>query len=341
MWSAESAEASLTCAEAASFGVAQSARIADPCGMSASGPGAFGRPLTRRETLIGLAASAASAGARAEPASRLAKALPDGSVIPALGMGTWLTFDVGASTAARESRQKVLSAFFDAGGQAIDSSPMYGSSQEVVGACLGNLPDAPVFAADKVWTRGREAGAAQIETSRRRWGVVRFDLLQVHNLVDWETQLETLFAMKAAGRLRFVGVTSYAGISYEAIAAIMGARPIDFVQITYNIIDRAAETRILPLAAEKGIAVIANRPFREGALVDRFARERLPALAAEIGAASWPQYLLKFIVAHPAVTLAIPATRRVDHMRENMGALEGPVPDAAQRREMIKAVAAL
>lgn len=298
---------------------------------------------TRRDMMLGLAAGAgASARGFAAPASTsLMKPLPDGSRIPAVGMGTWLTFDVGGAPAARAARQEVLQVFFELGGQAIDSSPMYGSSQEVVGGCLRNLPGAPAFAADKVWTTGRAEGKSQIETSRRRWGVAAFDLLQVHNLVDWETQLDTLFEMKAAGRLRFVGVTSYAGIRYDAIAEIIRTRPIDFVQVTYNGLDREAESRILPLAHEKGVGVIANRPFREGALIDRFAGRKLPAAAAEIGATTWAQFLLKFVISHPAITLAIPATRRVDHMQENMGALAGPQPDAALRREMAAALSAL
>lgn len=228
------------------------------------------------------------------------------------------------------------------GGAVIDSSPMYGSSQSVIGAALDRLgkPDA-LFTADKVWINGGENGPTQIEQSRARWGVDTFDLLQIHNLVSWRAHLETLFAMKAEGRLRYVGVTSYAGIRYNDIARIMEDHPLDFIQITYNIADREAEQRLLPLAWEKGIAVIANRPFREGRLIDNVMRRPLPNMAAEIGAENWAQFLLKFIISHPAITVAIPATRRIDHMQENMGALTGPMPDANFRRRMINAFEAL
>lgn len=295
--------------------------------------------LSRRDAMCGIAAAGAAASFGAAKRDILDKPLADGSRIPAIGMGTWLTFDVGEDAHAQRARRAVLQTFFGMGGRVVDSSPMYGSSQAVVGASLQNIPGAPVFAADKVWTRGRAAGRAQIEASRQLWGVARFDLLQVHNLVDWEVQIETLLQMKAEGRVRYVGVTSYAGLRYDEIAAIMESRPLDFVQITYNIFDREAEARILPVAGEKGVAVIANRPFREGALIDHFAGKPLPGVAGEIGAANWPQFLLKFIISHPAVTVAIPATRRVDHMRENMAALTGPVPDETLRVRMAAAAA--
>ncbi len=260
-------------------------------------------------------------------------------MIPAIGMGSWLTFDVGADAAARAQRTEVLRAFFQNGGAVIDSSPMYGSSQDVIGDALRRLGRPPaLFSADNVWTPGGESGPAQVERSRARWGVDRFDLLEVHNLVDWRRHLETLLAMKTEGRLRYVGVTSYAGLRYDEIEAIMKSRPLDFIQITYNIFDREAENRLLPLAAEKGIAVIANRPFREGALFSIIAGKTLPAIAASVGAASWAQFMLKFIISHPALTVAIPATRRVDHMTENMGALVGPLPDDRQRAEMIRSL---
>lgn len=257
-------------------------------------------------------------------------------------MGTWLTFDVGADPAARAARREVLRAFFGAGGRLIDSSPMYGTSQEVVGWCLEALGKRNgVFAADKVWTLQHDDGPAQIERSRVRWGVPRFDLLEVHNLVDWRRHLETLFDMKAAGRLSYVGVTTYAGLRHDEVEEIMRAHPLDFAQLTYNIADREAEARLLPLAEERGIAVIANRPFREGGLFPIVEGKKLPEFAAEIGAASWAQFMLKFAISHPAITCAIPATRRADHMRENMGALESAVPDMAMRTKMAAAFAAL
>ena len=257
-------------------------------------------------------------------------------------MGSWLTFDVGSDAQLRRERTQVLEAFFEMGGAVIDSSPMYGSSQAVIGHGLRALQErAPVFSADKIWIEGGDNGPPQIARSANRWGVDTFDLLQVHNLVSWRAHLETLFAMKAEGQLGYVGVTSYAGLRYDEIERIMAAHPVDFIQITYNLADREAETRLLPLAREKGVAVIANRPFREGRLINAVNRRPLPANAREIGAENWAQYLLKFIISHPAVTVAIPATRRVDHMRENMGALTGPLPDQAFRARMTEALEAL
>ena len=286
---------------------------------------------------MSLSTSLARAQSKPAPA-HLHKIIPStGDTIPAIGMGSWLTFDVGADPVARAQRTQVLRSFFELGGALIDSSPMYGSSQSVIGYALAQLSSRTPFAADKVWINGGENGPDQIMESAGRWGLDRFDLLQVHNLVSWRAHLETLFQMKADNRLRYVGVTSYAGLRYDDIERIMENHPLDFVQVTYNLADREAERRLLPLAFEKGIAVIANRPFREGALIDAMMRRPLPDHAPEIGAANWAQYLLKFIVSHPALTVAIPATRRVDHMRENMSALMGPLPDAAFRQRMIAA----
>ncbi len=183
-----------------------------------------------------------------------------------------------------------------------------------------------VFAADKVWTPGGEDAATQIPESQRRWGVPRFDLLQVHNLVDWRRHLGALLRIKAAGAIRYVGVTAYAGLRHEEVGRITMTEPIDFIQLTYNIVDRDAETRLLPMAQERGVAVIANRPFREGVLFAGLAVRPLPDLAASIGAASWAEFMLNFAISHPSIACAIPATRRVDHMTENMRALIGPQP---------------
>ncbi|MDH5539481.1 MAG: aldo/keto reductase, partial [Rhizobacter sp.] len=208
-------------------------------------------------------------------------------------------------------------------------------AQPVIGHGLARLGGkAPVFAADKVWVGAGGRGPGQIEASRRHWGVARFDLLQVHNLLAWEEHLPLLFEMKAAGRLRHVGITTSEGRRHRQIEAIMRSQPIDFVQISYNLLDREVEQRILPLAAERGIAVIANRPFREGALLRDLERHRLPPWAAEIGCDGWAQFVLKFIVSHPAVTCAIPATSQVAHVRQNMGAALGTMPDAAMRQRM-------
>lgn len=273
----------------------------------------------------------------------LSRAIPKtGERLPVIGMGTWITFNVGNDTALRAGRAKVLETFFERGGGMVDSSPMYGSSEAVIGHCLGRLADkGSLFSATKVWTPFKWLGVRQMEESERLWGTRRFDLMQVHNLLDWDAHLETLQAWKAEGRIRYTGVTTSHGSRHEEMAEIMTGQPIDFVQFTYNILDREAEDRLLPLAAERGLGVIVNRPFQGGALFDRFAQHPLPGWAAEIDCANWAQLFLKFAVSHPAVTCAIPATSRVDHMRENMGACYGRLPDAAMRARMIRHVESL
>jgi diketogulonate reductase-like aldo/keto reductase len=280
---------------------------------------------------------------RAEAAGMLTRPIPStGEPLPAVGLGSWATFNVGEDPELREECAAVMRAFFEAGGRLIDSSPMYGSSQPAIGYGLDKLGHpAGLFSAEKVWISDGEDGPAQIEQSRRYWGVPRFDLMQVHNLRAWEEHLPTLYAMKAAGELRYVGITTSDGRRHEAFEAVMRAEPLDFIQVTYNILDREADERILPLAAERGMAVLANRPFRRGALIEALGDEPLPPWAAEIGCASWPQFLLKFIVSHPAITCAIPATSRVDHLVENMAAGRGPMPDAGMRARMIDYVESL
>ena len=262
--------------------------------------------------------------------------------IPIVGLGTWITFNVGDDPLLRDECAAVIAAFFEAGGRMIDSSPMYGSSQPVIGYGLQKLgrPSA-LFSAEKVWTSSAASGPAQIEQSRRLWGVPKFDLVQVHNLLTWKPHLQTLFQMKAAGALRYVGITTSEGRRHDLLEQIMRSEPIDFVQFSYNVVDREAEARLLPLAAERGIAVIINRPFRQGELTDRLKREKLPAWASELGVSSWAQLMLKFVLAHPAVTVAIPATTRVDHVRENLSAAAGPMPDLAMRQRIAAHVKAL
>jgi diketogulonate reductase-like aldo/keto reductase len=304
-------------------------------------------PLTRRAVVRALAGAAIGAALR--PAHALAAAAPatkpipsSGERIPVIGLGTWITFNVGDDAELRDECAAVMRAFFQEGGRLIDSSPMYGSSQPVVGYGLRKLGrPAALFSADKVWTSSGSRGPAQIEESRVHWDIPRFDLLQVHNLLGWEEHLPTLFAMKAAGRLRYVGITTSEGRRHDDMERVMATSPLDFVQITYNVLDREVERRILPLARERDIAVIANRPFREGALIREVERHRLPPWAAEIGARNWAQFLLKFIVSHPAVTCAIPATSQVAHVLENIGAATGPMPDEAMRRRMAAHVAGL
>jgi diketogulonate reductase-like aldo/keto reductase len=297
--------------------------------------------LSRRRLLRFLAASGASVVIRPRiAASRQAPVLTKpihstGEEIPVVGLGSWITFNVGDDIVARDACTEVMRAFFGAGGRLIDSSPMYGSSQNVIGYGLGKLNAPPsLFSADKVWISPGARGPAQIEASRRHWGIARFDLLQVHNLLAWEEHLKTLLAMKAAGEVRHVGITTSEGRRHREVERIMRTQPLDFVQVTYNILDREVEGRILPLARERGIAVIVNRPFREGELLKRIERHPLPGWAAEVDCTTWAQVILKFIVSHPAVTCAIPATTRVDHVRENMAAARGRLPDEALRARM-------
>jgi len=265
---------------------------------------------------------------------------PSREALPLVGLGSWITFNVGDDPAARDACTEVVRAFFEAGGGLIASSPMYGSSQEVIGYALSKLGRPPqVFAADKVWISSGSRGLAQIEESRKHWGVPRFSLLEVHNVMSWEEHLPTLLAMKKAGQVGYVGVTTSEGRRHEEIERIMRTQPIDFVQVTYNAVDREVEERILPLARERSIGVVCNRPFRRGELIERVRRAPLPSFASEIDCASWPQVLLKFIVSHPAVNCAIPATSRVDHVKENMGASRGRLPDEALRQRIAEEVA--
>jgi diketogulonate reductase-like aldo/keto reductase len=292
--------------------------------------------MDRREWLRFLAASGAAAyAARAgaqEPAprARLERAIPSsGEKVPAIGLGTWLTFDVGADAGARAVRAEVLRRFFAAGGRLVDSSPMYESSEEVLGATMP--AQSPLFAASKVWTVGGLAGRRQVEQSRRLWRIARFDLLQVHNFLDWETHLPMLQAMKSEGRLRYVGVTTSHARRHDLAEHIMRTQKIDFVQFTCNVAQREVEHALLPIAADKGIAVIINRPFDGGELFGAKTAKPLPGWARELQCETWAEAFLKFVVSHPAVTCAIPATSKPQHLMQNMRALAGPLPDAKLR----------
>jgi diketogulonate reductase-like aldo/keto reductase len=293
--------------------------------------------MKRRTFLLHLASPSIAAVAMAQTtaaARPVSKAIPSsGEELPVVGLGSWITFNVGNDPPARANCAEVMRNFFEMGGRLIDSSPMYGSSQGVIGEGLRKLGmPRGLFSAEKVWTSS--AGAPQIETSRRLWQVPRFDLLQVHNLLAWQEQLPLLLSMKAAGQLRYVGITTSEGRRHREIEQVMRQHRIDFVQLTYNPLDREAEQRLLPLARERGIAVLANRPFREGALLRELQRQPLPAWAREIDCVSWAQLVLKFIVSHPAVTCAIPATSNVAHVRENMAAAGGRMPDEAMRQRI-------
>ncbi|MCU7915584.1 MAG: aldo/keto reductase [Candidatus Thiodiazotropha sp. (ex Gloverina cf. vestifex)] len=259
-----------------------------------------------------------------------------GELIPILGMGTWQTFDVADYPELVQRRSQVLKAFFELGGGMIDSSPMYGSSEQAVGACLERLNHhGSLFTATKVWIPMRWLGIQQMKQSMKLWGLKQFDLMQIHNMLDWETHLETLKAWKAEGKIRYIGITTSHGRRHEALEQALISEDFDFVQLTYNLLDREAEQRLLPLAADRGIAVIVNRPFRRGELFDLLEGKSLPAWAAEIDCANWAQFFLKFILSHPSVTCAIPATSRVDHMYENMRAGVGLLPDPSIRRRMV------
>ena len=253
-----------------------------------------------------------------------------------VGLGTWLTFDVGgADSPRRRARGDVLRAFLAAGGRVVDSSPMYGSSEEVIGAELARVPaPAAPFCATKVWTLGGLAGRRQMERSRELWKRPRLDLMQVHNLLDWETHWPTLKAWKADGRYRYIGMTTSHGRRHDDLEKILRSERLDFVQLTYNLNDRDVENVLLPLAHERGTAVIVNRPFDGGALFGAKTRKPLPGWAAEIGCASWAEAFLKWIAAHPAVTCAIPATSQLPHLQENIRAIAGPLPDRALRRRI-------
>jgi diketogulonate reductase-like aldo/keto reductase len=306
------------------------------------------RPDAARRRCLALAAAAPlglpSTMAFAAPGDELlTRRIPSsGEPLPVVGLGSWITFNVGSDRLALRGCTEVVRAFFADGGRLIDSSPMYGSSQPTIGHALAQIgrPSA-LFSAEKVWTADASGAPAQIEASRAHWGVPRFDLMQVHNLLAWQAHLPRLLAMKAEGRLRYVGVTTSHGRRHAELEQIMRTQPIDFVQLTYNLVDRDAEQRLLPLAQERGIAVIVNRPLRGGDLVERLRGRPLPSWAGDIGCLHWAQVALKFAVSHPAVTCAIPATSQPEHLHQNMAAARGRLPDAGLRRRMADAVARL
>jgi len=301
---------------------------------------------TRRDFLGALAAASLPAWAppaRAQARDAILRPIPaTGELLPAIGVGSWITFNVGAAAAARAPLAPVMQTFFDRGGAMIDSSPMYGTSEAVIGDLLARAQRRrKIFAATKVWTYGKAAGERQIEHSRELWGVPKFDLVHIHNMLDWETHVETLQAWKAAGRVRYIGITTSHGRRHADLETALTKAPFDFVQFTYSLYDRDAEKRLLPLAAERKIAVVVNRPFDGGAMFDTVKGKPLPAWAREIDCANWAQYFLKFVVAHPAVTVAIPATSKLEHMAENMGALYGRLPDTELRGRMARHYATL
>lgn len=299
--------------------------------------------LSRRDFLQWLAGLSGSLmlGNRAaafSPDKQHTRIIPSsGESIPLVGLGSWLTFGIDLDdVAALSQREQIMREFLKRGGGVLDSSPMYGTAEEVIGRCLNKIGHTRgLFAATKVWVQGLRQGIIQMEHSRVLWNIPRFDLLQVHNLLDWETHLPVLQEMKHKGQLRYVGVTTSHGRRHDELVQIMKTQDIDFVQFTYNMLDREAEQRLLPMAQDKGIAVIVNRPFQRGGLFDRVRNQALPPWAEEIDCTSWAQFFLQFVVSHPGVTCAIPATSRVDHLQENMSVAYGELPGTSMRKRMI------
>src|SRR5436305_797315 len=308
------------------------------------------REMTRREAarLIGSASAGlilpfatSRAQSKKESAAMLTRPSPSSwEKLPMIGLGTWQTFDVDPAHSAPLA--EVLSTFVKLGGRVVDSSPMYGRAEQVIGDLLTKLKlRDSLFLATKVWTRGEQAGIDSMERSFARLQTKTIDLMQVHNLVDAETQLQTMREWKAQGRFRYLGVTHYEAGAFAEVAKILAREKLDFVQINYSIMEREAEEKILPLAQDRGVAVIVNRPFSAGDLFHRVRGKQIPDFAAEFNCTSWAQFLLKWIVVHPAVTCAIPATNNVQHLEDNMRGGVGRLPDAKLRQRMIEALAKL
>lgn len=285
--------------------------------------------------LGGKAMSATQGAAMNTPRMHTRPIPSSGEALPVIGCGTWQTFDVGTGSDERAPLAEVLRILFEAGGSVIDSSPMYGRSEAVVGDLLkqAGMHDR-AFVATKVWTRGRDAGIRQMRESMKLLQDERIELMQIHNLVDWRTHLKTLRGWKQEGRIRYLGITHYTASAYDELEAIMRAEALDFVQLNYSLAEKEAEARLLPLAAERGIAVLVNQPFGGGRLLRDLANVPLPGWAKDIECNSWAQILLKYVLGNPAVTCAIPGTSRPKHMVDNCRAGMGVLPDAAMRRQM-------
>jgi diketogulonate reductase-like aldo/keto reductase len=306
------------------------------------------KPYGRRRFLkqaAGLTAAAVTwpAWLSAQESAPLKKAIPKtDELIPLIGMGTSRTFDVGDDQVQRAQLAEVLQLFFDHGGAVIDSSPMYGTAEQVTGDLLRDIKNKQaLFAATKVWTWGKQEGIAQMQRSSERMGVKVFDLMQIHNLRDWEVHLETLKDWKAEGKVRYIGITTSHGRFHDELEVILENESFDFVQFSYNIMNRTAEQRLLPIAHDRGIATLINRPFARGELFRLVKGKPLPDWASELDIKSWGQFFLKFAVSHPDVTCAIPATSKPNHMRDNMAAGFGRLPDAAMRQRMITYLSSL
>jgi len=287
-------------------------------------------------TLGSVAAALVVTRARPQAAALAARPIPStGEQLPVIGLGTWQVFDVGRDAAKRAPLRQTLEAFARGGGRVVDSSAMYGTSESVLGDLAAELGlHKKLFIATKVWTSGRDEGIRQMELSFSRLRVKRLDLMQVHNLVDVATHTRTLAEWKNKGRVRYLGITHYVSSAYAEVERLLKTGQYDFLQINYSLGEPAAAQRLLPLAAERRIAVIANRPFVEGAMFRRVRGKALPEWAKEIGVASWAQFFLKWILGHPAVTCTIPGTGRPEHMLDNLAAGAGSFPDPAMRTRM-------
>jgi diketogulonate reductase-like aldo/keto reductase len=286
---------------------------------------------------LGLGGSALFDVSAAVTKNRILKKIPSsGEQLPVIGLGTSRTFDALGDPALMARLKLVLQAFFDSGGTLIDSSPMYGTAQAVTGKLLKQVKGSDrLFAATKVWVNGKQNGIKQMEASRKLWGIKRFDLMQIHNLRDWRVHYETLTKMKAEGNIRYTGITTSHGRYHDELEELLKSRHFDFLQLSYNIANRDVESKLLPIARDKGIAVIVNRPFQRGSLFRQVRGKALPGFAKDLDIHSWGQFFLKYVVSHPAITCTIPATSKVKHMLDNMGALIGHLPDTKQRQEML------
>ncbi len=291
--------------------------------------------ITRKQFILGAAACALTAAPPVISQTHPVLNLKLGEKIAPIGMGTWQTFDVAPTGIEFEQRRQVLKSFFEFGGNMIDSSPMYGRSEAALGALMEGFDRKPLFSATKIWAAFDQGGPMQLSNSEKLWKEPKLDLVYVHNLLRWEAHLRTLKDARQGGRVRFIGLTTSHGRRHQQLEKLMKTEPIDAVQFSYNIANRAAENRLLPLAMDQGLSVVINRPFMTGQLFKMVERHALPEWATEFGIYSWAEYFLKFVISHPAVTCTIPATRQVSHMKENMQALSGALPDAALRRRMI------
>jgi diketogulonate reductase-like aldo/keto reductase len=305
--------------------------------------------MTRREAARVIGGTAAglllpiTTRAANESSAMLMRTIPSsGEKLPVIGLGTWQAFDVDLTADSRKQLEEVLALFVKLGGRVIDSSPMYGRAEEVIGDLTATLGiQNKLFLATKVWTHGKESGIKSMERSMELLRTKRIDLMQVHNLVDVHTHLATLRDWKEQGRIRYVGITHYESGAFGEIQKLMRSEKLDFVQINYSLMEPEAEQALLPLAQEHGIAVLANRPFGAGDLFDKVRSKPLPDWAAEFDCRSWAQFFLKWIIGNSAITCAIPATNKPRHLEDNMLAGTGRLPDANMRRRMVEFVSSL